>query len=487
MGKKALISRAFGLIANYATNPVTVAGAVLTTISAIIILIFVVADSFGALPNPYLGIVGYVIMPGLFVLGLLAIPVGILVRRKRLRASDASAEEIGRYPRLDFNDPHLRRVVTIVLVLTAANAVILGSSSYLALHHMDGVEFCGLTCHIVMQPEYVAYQQSPHSRVDCVKCHIGPGASLFVRSKLDGMKQVWSTTFDRFDRPLKTPLRDLRPARETCEQCHWPAKHYGDKVRVFARFGTDERNTPGYTSMVLKTGGGSLDTGRHGGIHWWHIYSDNRIRYIASDLRRQEIVWVELTTSEGETRTFTRTGSESLSAQEITDQARTLDCIDCHNRPTHHFESPPKAVDELLVNNPDFVELPYFKRFAVAAIDGEYPSNAEGRAAVGEAVLSYYRESHPDLLASRGDLISRAAAGAASVYARTTFPEMNTGWQTHANNIGHDDFPGCWRCHDDEMETSDGKHVIPQDCENCHIFLADDVPDQPDLGQMCAQ
>ena len=291
-----------GRLFNYANNLITVFGAILTTISAVSIIIFMIADLITGLKNPYTAILSYAILPGLFVLGLLAIPIGIWLRRRRLIASGAALEDLDRYP-------HLRHLAAIVLGLTAINVVIFGTSSYLAIEYMESVPFCGAVCHTVMKPEYTAYQGSPHSRVKCVECHIGPGAPWFVRSKIDGLRQVWKTALGTYPRPIETPIEDLRPARETCEQCHWPKKHHGDKLRIFGRFKTDETNTGSYSAMLLKTGGGSLDLGRHGGIHWWHIYSDNRIRYLAVDRSRQEIAWVELTTPDGEVRTYTRDGS----------------------------------------------------------------------------------------------------------------------------------------------------------------------------------
>jgi hypothetical protein len=461
---------------------VTIAGAALTTVTALLIIIFLVVNLMGGLHNdPYIGMFAYVVLPGFFVLGLLTIPIGMRIRRQKLLRDGSTEEEIAEYPRLDFNDPKLRRIATVFLALTAVNAIILGSTSFLAVEHTESIEFCGETCHSVMQPEYAAYANSPHSRVACVECHIGPGASWFVRSKLDGVAQVWHTVLDTYHRPISSPLETLRPARETCEQCHWPNKHHGDKLRVFARYRTDEANTPSYTAMLLKTGGGSLDMGTHGGIHWWHIYSDNKLRYYAADERREEIVWVELTTPGGEVRTYSRDGEELPPIGEIDAKARIMDCIDCHNRPTHLFEVPAKALDNVLENNSDFRELPYYKRQAAGAIEESYPSHPEGVTGVREALVSFYREEYPEVWAGGPELVERAADAAARVYGRTVFPQMGTNWETHSNHIGHDDFPGCWRCHDDELATADGKHVIPMDCENCHVFLVEDSPEPPDL------
>jgi hypothetical protein len=470
-----------GRFFNYANNVTTVAGAILTTLSALLIIIFVVTELVAGLENPYTAILSYLILPAFFVLGLLLIPIGVWRRRRQLIAGGATPEELDSYPRLNFNDPHLRRLAVIVLGLTGINAVIFGSSSYMAIHYMESVTFCGAVCHTVMQPEYTAYQQSPHSRVNCVECHIGPGAPWFVRSKVDGLRQVWRTALDTFARPIESPIHDLRPARETCEQCHWPAKHHGDKLRVFAHFDTDEANTPSYSAMLLKTGGGSLDLGRHGGIHWWHIYSDNRIRYLAADERRQEILWVELTRPDGEVRTYSREGEELPAAAEIERRARVMDCIDCHNRPTHLFQLPSSALDEVLENRPELAQLPFFKREALRAIRADYPTHEAGVTSVRDGILEFYRAGYPRL-ASQGDgLLERAAETAAGIYGRSTFPDMGVTWETHPNNIGHEDFPGCYRCHDDELTSADEEYVIPQDCDTCHSFLVEDSPTLPDL------
>ncbi|HUF78686.1 MAG TPA: NapC/NirT family cytochrome c [Thermoanaerobaculia bacterium] len=470
-----------GRLFNYANNPTTLAGVVLTTVSAISIIAFVLGEMAGGLRNPYLGIFAYMILPAFFILGLILIPIGMWRRRAALIAAGLSIEERAAYPRLDFNDPQLRRAGAIVLLLTAVNAIIFGASSYLAVEHLETVEFCGTACHL-MEPEYTAYQASPHSRVACVECHIGPGASWFVRSKLDGVRQVWKTTLDSYERPIGTPIHDLRPARETCEQCHWPAKHHGDKVKVFARFGTDETNRPSYSAMVLRTGGGSLEAGRAGGIHWRHIEADNRIRYVSQDDDREQIVWVELTTPDGERRVYTREGDELPAPPELELRARTMDCIDCHNRPTHLFEVPANALDQELAARPELVGLPYYKGQALAAIEGSYATREAGIEAVREAVLAYYRSSYPKVWAERTNLVETGAGVAAAVYARSVFPEMDTDWETHPNHIGHEQSPGCWRCHDEELATPGGEHVISMDCELCHVFLVEGSPTPPAPG-----
>lgn len=483
MDAKRGASSTLGRLFNYANNPTTLVGIVLTTVSGISILIFLVGELAGGFRNPYIGIFAYMILPGVFLLGLLLIPVGMWRRRRRLVAAGVPEAERGRYPRLDFNDPQLRRTAAIILLLTGINGVIFGASSYLAVEEMESVEFCGTACHL-MEPEYTAYQASPHSRVACVECHIGPGADWFVRSKLDGVRQVWKTALDTYERPIDTPIHDLRPARETCEECHWPAKHHGDRLAVFARYATDAENTPSYTAMVLNTGGGRLDLGRASGIHWWHIESDNRIRYVSETDERERMIWVELTTPDGERRVYTRDGEELPPDEVLEARARVMDCIDCHNRPTHLFEVPSNALDEELTARPELVDLPFFKRRALEAIQGDYPTHDAGVQAVRDAVLHFYRSEYPEIWRGRQSVVETGAEVAAQVYGRSVFPEMETDWTTHPNHIGHEESPGCWRCHDESLATADGEHVISMDCEQCHVFLVEGSSTPPDPGQL---
>jgi len=472
-------------LASDARNPLTAFGFGLTTLSGIALVVFLILESIGVIDNPYVGLLGLAFLPVVFVTGLVTMPVGILFRRRRKRKSGVSPEENPAYPKLDFNDPHIRRVALVILFLTVVNAIVLSTSTAAALSFMDSPKFCGTVCHTVMRPEYTAYQNSPHSRVKCVQCHIGPGASFAVRSKFDGLRQVWKVLLGNYARPIASPVHTLRPARDTCEGCHWPAKHYGDKLRLIGRFAEDEKNTASFTALLLKTGGGAVNAGQqHGGIHWWHIYADNRIRYLATDARRQEMAWVELTTPDGKRTEFVRDGVQAPSPDSIRTSARLMDCIDCHNRPTHLFETPAKEVDSVLQRQAELRALPFFKREAVKAASVAYTTHDQGVAAVRSAVANFYTTSYPKLVADQGALVARGAEEAARVYDRTVFPEMNTSAKTHPTNIGHDDSPGCFRCHDGNMKDAKSGQVIPNDCDTCHGILVDSSPTEPDLTKL---
>jgi hypothetical protein len=479
------LSPTIARLANYARNPLTVLGFGLTTLSGLTLLVFLALEVAGQVDNPYTGVFGSAFLPAVFVGGLLLMPLGILRRRRAFMRSGQSAEAINTYPTLDFNDSHLRRVAVVLAALTVINVVMLATSSVVGMNFMDTPKFCGTVCHKVMRPEYTAYQNSPHSRVKCTQCHIGPGASWAVRSKFDGLRQVWKVLTGTYAHPIPSPVHTLRPARDTCESCHWPAKHYGDKLRVIGRFAEDDKNSASFTALLLRTGGGAVGAGQpHGGIHWWHIYADNRIRYLATDQRRQEIAWVELTTPDGKQTEFVREGAKLPAAGDIQKSARVMDCIDCHNRPTHLFETPAKAIDSVLQRQADLRDLPFFKREAVKAVSASYASHDDGMAAVRQNVTDFYRKSYPDLARRDGARVSRAADEVADVYDRTVFPEMNTNSKTHPNNIGHDDSPGCFRCHDGNMKAAKGDQVIPNDCDACHAILVDGSPKEPDLGQL---
>ena len=223
-------------------SPISVVGMVLTTISAVLFLIVFLADLFGLHTNPYLGIVFFLILPGVFLFGLLLIPLGAWIERRR-RARGRAPSEV-HWPRIDLNDPAQRTTAVIVFAVTMANIVIVSLAAYRGVEYMDSPQFCGQVCHTVMKPEFTAYQDGPHSRVTCVQCHIGPGASWFAKSKISGTRQVLAVTFHTYSRPIPSPVQNLRPARDTCEQCHWPEKFHGDKVAPDLRVRATTRRTP---------------------------------------------------------------------------------------------------------------------------------------------------------------------------------------------------------------------------------------------------
>jgi hypothetical protein len=440
-------------------------GVLLATISAIVFLVVLLADLFGLHNNPYLGIVFFLFLPAIFLVGLLLIPIGAWLERRRLRAGrDRPAPG---WPRLDLNDPVHRRGAFIFLMVTLANLVIVSLAAYRGVEYMDSVQFCGQVCHVVMKPEFIAYQDGPHSRVACVRCHIGAGASWFAKSKVSGARQVLAVTFDTYARPIPPPLDHLRPARDTCEQCHWPEKYHGDRIRRIYEYADDAQNTETVTTLQVHVGGGSERLGIAQGIHW-HMNVANQIEYVATDEAHEVIPWVRLTDRTGAVREYVVDGAKR---EEIAKgERRRMDCMDCHNRPSHVLTSTPeRAINELMARGEVPRALPFAHREAVKALKVSYPSQDAAEQGISRALRDFYRSQPGDLYASRGPEVERAVRATVAAYRRNVFPEMRVQFGTYPNNIGHIDFPGCFRCHDDNHKSQDGKK-IGQDCDACHAI-----------------
>jgi hypothetical protein len=456
-------------------NTLSLIGAVIATASAILIITLWVLESVGLEGSPYIGILAYLILPGIFILGLVLIPIGILRQRRRDRRMEARGE-VPAAPILDFNDPRTRNRALVFTALTAINVIILAVATYEGVDTMESTEFCGEACHSVMAPEYTAYQRSSHARVACVDCHIGPGADWFVKSKLSGAWQVISVNFDLYPRPIPTPIHNLRPARETCEQCHWPTKFVGDRLQVVDQFSEDEANTHLKTVLLMRIGG-QFGTAFHG-IHW-HVNPGVEIRYL-SDETREIIYDVEMRTADGEVVRFTPPEGQPAPAGAVW---RTMDCVDCHNRPSHTFSSPDVETDAALLTGRIPRDLPYIRREAVRLLDADYASHDEAQRAIAEGLQQFYGREYPQVARQRAAALLDVAEVLGDVYSANVFPSMNVDWGTYPNHIGHERSPGCFRCHNDEHATPDGR-VISQDCSLCHGLLAIQEEDPEILGSL---
>jgi hypothetical protein len=449
-------------------------GVVFVTTATVFWLFLLPTMLAGNVENPYQGILTFLILPAAFFAGLALIPAGILLRRRRNRARGEAPALVP----LDFRNPALRRLVVFAGVTTFANIVIASQLTYRAVHYMESVTFCGQTCHSVMQPEFAAYQNSPHSRVDCVACHIGEGASWFVKSKLSGVGQVFAVAFNTYPRPIPTPVHDLRPARETCEECHWPQKFGEDRLRIVHKYADDEANTLSKSVLLMRIGGG-----RGGpGIHGVHLGPGVVIRYAHSDDKRQTIPWVEYDDGKGRVSAYAAEGAKLEKPGNL--PIRVMDCMDCHNRPTHAFDLPDRAMDRAMAAGEISPELPFIKKKGVELLRAEYGSHAEAEKAITAGLEKYYRESHPQAAPQHHDSIRSAARSLFAIYSRNVFPQMQITWGTYPNNIGHTDFPGCFRCHDDGHTSAPGKK-LSQDCNACHQLLAMEEPEPKiltDLG-----
>ena len=448
-------------IVHLCNNWISLTGVVLVTTATIFWLFLLPITLRGETDNPYMGILAFLVLPAPFFAGLALIPLGIWWKKKREGSSGVFPTD---FPALRWSNPDLRRLAYFVLFTTALNIVIASQLSYGAVNYMDSVTFCGRTCHDVMQPEYTAYQNSPHSRVECVKCHIGPGAGWFVRSKLSGVGQVFAVAFHTYPRPIPTPVHNLRPARETCEACHWPQKYGEDRVRVISRFGDDESSPRTRTVLLMKIGGGNNGIG----IHGTHLGPGVRIRYVHTDEGRQNIPWVEYTTPDGKSTVYATPDAKTAGLP-----VREMDCMDCHNRPSHTYELPERAVDRAMAAGLISADLPFAHKKAVEVLKAPYANRDQAASGIPQAFAAFYQQTYPAVWSAQQAKVKTAALAVADIYARNIFPAMNVTWGHYPNNIGHTDFPGCFRCHDGN-HTAKGGATITQDCNACHNLLAMD-------------
>lgn len=443
-------------------NPISLFGAAVVTATAILIVTLFTLELFGFQGGPYSGILAYLILPALFVAGLLLIPIGVFRQRRRDRQATARGEAAPAFPVLDLNDPRARTRALVFVALTAVNIVILATASYKGVETMDTTRFCGQTCHTVMQPEFTAFQRSPHAHARCVDCHIGPGAGWFVKSKLSGVGQVVAVTTGSYPTPIPTPVHNLRPARETCEQCHWPSKFVGDRLKVIPGFADDEANGEQKTVLLMRVGGkqGSASKGIH-----WHVDPSVSIRYLSDD-KRETIYEVELKNAQGEVRRYKAGGDAPKGAV-----WRSMDCVDCHNRPSHTFRMPVEEVDAAMSDGRMPRDLPFLHRESIRLLKASYPSHAAARQGIAQGLQDFYTKQYPAVAAAKGAAIRQASAALGVIYSSNVFPAMKIGWGTYPNHIGHENSPGCFRCHDDAHKSADGR-TISQDCSLCHGLLA---------------
>lgn len=449
-----------------ARDTVSLIGAVLVVGSVTLIVTLFIVQSLGLRGGAYLGIITFVVLPMFLLTGLILIPIGISRYRKRLARLDHPPEHL-RLPVLDLNVDSTRRAVTVVLAVTAISIVVLASATFQGVKVIDSTTFCGTACHTVMEPEYVAHQRSPHARVACADCHIGPGADWFVKSKLSGAWQLIAVALDLYPRPIPPPIHDLRSAHEICEQCHRPTTHVGDLLKVKTVFTDDEPNTPLKTAVLLKVGG--LAGRDASGIHW-HVNPDIQIRY-RSDESRETIYDVELTTADGEVKLF-----KTTKMPEDAMPWRVMDCVDCHNRPAHRYRMPMDEVDNAMAHGYIDSNLPYVKRESIRLLREKYQTHAEAREAIPEKLMEFYEKNYPELLDTSLKSISKAAEELIVIYTSNVFPEMNVDWGTYPDHSGHMDTPGCWRCHDRKHRTKQ-RERISRDCDLCHTILAQEEQD----------
>ncbi len=459
-------------------NWLTIIGSIIAAINLILILLLFVISTIFNKGNTNLGLFIYIILPGFLLLGLLMIPIGMILERKRIFRK--LVHETARLPYIDLNDPSHRNAFVIFTVITIIVLFLSTLGSFKAYHITESVEFCGTLCHTVMEPEHTAYLKSPHANVACVECHVGSGASWYVKSKLSGLHQVYAVLTNSYPRPIETPLHDLRPARETCERCHWPQKFYARSLWTNKYFLADSINTEWDIVLQMKTGPEYSGLGLREGIHW-HINPAVNIEYISENDKRENITYVKYTNKSTGKVTIYRDENNPVSDSLISASSeRTMDCIDCHNRPSHNYNSPSVYFNKAMITGAVSKSIPFIKKAAMDILRETFTDRDTALMKIDESITSFYKTGYNDYYENNKELIHTAIASVQKAFAQNTFPEMKVAYDKYPEHIGHLESNGCFRCHNNSFKSEDGRVItrglqsLPHYCRSGHT-LRDDI------------
>lgn len=431
-----------------ASHGLSLAGVVLVTTAGFLWLVAIPALARGHVDNPYTGILLFLVLPAVFFAGLALIPIGVVLARRKVAAGLRQA-----------TDPAaaMRRLGVFLAVTTLANVVIGSQLVERAVHHMETPQFCGDSCH-VMRPERTAHAHAAHSRVACVECHVAPGTVGWVHAKINGLRQLYEVTWGSPPKPIPAGLASERlvGSGETCERCHAASLYRSPRIRAIPKVADDEANTLTWTVLSMR-----IADGASGGIHGTHLRAGTTIRFVATDATRATIPWVEVARPGAPPKAYFASGAtkESVAALPV----RTMQCVDCHNRPAHTLELPERAVDRALAAGALPASLPFFRREAVRLLREPWSDGEAARRGIADGLTTLFPQSTAET--------TKAAKTLTTIWSRNVFPDLAVTWGTYPSNVGHEDSPGCFRCHDGEHAAADGS-AITNDCEACHATPA---------------
>jgi len=440
-------------------NWISLAGTVIAIGSFFSFLLLFAFDLFaGERSNPYVGILSYVVAPAFLFLGLALLFSGAwLSRRQQKRSPSAPSPQLS----IDLENPRDRKRLLWFSLGTMTFLLFSALGSFQTYHITETVEFCGKVCHEPMKPEFTAYQNGTHAHVTCVECHVGSGAAFYLKSKINGAHQLWGVISGNYKHPIPTPVSNLRPAQDTCEKCHWPQRFSGNLERTYNHTLAGEDGKTFTVRLLLHVGGGDSQHGLVGGIHW-HTSKEHRVEYYAEDEQRLKIPWVRVSNSDG---TSTVYRNPEFKGEPDPAKLRTMDCLDCHNRPAHRYKSPNEAVDQALYLGKIDSKLPAAKRTIVDLLTKAYATEAEATAAIESGLRKQYGNQ---------PAATQAIATVTTIYKENFFPFMKADWSKYPEHIGHKDWIGCFRCHDNQHEAigQPNKKMAASDCNTCHTILA---------------
>jgi len=431
---------------------VSALGVILVSVAAISFLAIVSINIGGEGQGNYQGIISYLILPAIFVLGLVLVPIGLRLLRRRERAGKVSG-----FPVLNFNDPRLRTIALVVFFLTVLNLMIISVATYRGLHVLHSDSFCGETCHNVMEPQRVAHDVTTHSNVYCADCHVGEGAAHFARSKLNGTRQMVEFILGDYSRPVPQPTG---VPNAICVRCHATDRYTEDRLHIRRTYDDGEKPTEKVT--IFRTLVGGFRNGKWKGAH---AHNGMKIRYLG-DPSRKTIGEIEVTRADGSSDKFVSSETKAPAGATWSE----MGCTDCHSRPAHRFFAPETVVDRALSRGEIDKGLPFIRREAVAVLKASYPSRDEAKKGIPAALSASYAKLAPSLDAEGKTKVDAAGKLLAEAWGQNNFPDMKVTWGTYVDFFQHD---GCYRCHDKKHVNAKGD-AVAQSCSGaCHDVIAD--------------
>jgi hypothetical protein len=451
-------------------NPISLTGAVVVLFNIGLMVFFYILEGLTKHPKPYADIIIFMILPVIILCGLILVVIGI-VREKHRQSS--GVEEESRLLIIDFNDPRHRIMGFVLGCGFVFLSLLYAFASYNAYEYVESDTFCGKLCHSVMEPEKTAHLFSPHAEVGCVECHVGSGAKYFLLSKFNGSRQLYSLVFNKYERPIPVPIKNLRPAEETCKTCHGPQYVLGEMLKLRTHYLLDTANSKWTINLLLKMGTGRIETDKPLRIHW-HATVAKEIRYAATDPKREAIPWIKVTGFDGKERIYRSTETKITDKELDSAEKRVMDCIDCHNRTGHYFRPPAPVLNAYMQNGLIDPSLPQIKKIALDALEKTYASQQAAQDGIKQVIMEFYQKSYPVVVSSKKDSIEQAVTRIQYIHERNYDPVMKASWKKYPDNAGHIYSPGCFRCHDGKHMSSDGK-VLSKECSTCHLLISQSV------------
>lgn len=440
------------------SHPVSLLGLTVTGVGFAASLIALVTELTGEESTAYQGLLTFVLYPGIAITGLFITSIGVLLERRRSRKLSAASEEW--HPSLDIAQRRGRVALWALgcFVLAFAGSSVVGA--YHAYEFTESKSFCGSICHVAMEPQFVAHQSSPHAKIDCVRCHVGPGVSGYVSAKFSGMRQLKQVLLDTVPRPIRAGEEKIAIVSEACEECHRPDLLPDSQLDTSVRYGFDLASTERSLRLLFRRTRDPLQ-----GTHW---HSGLEISFRAEGARAERIPWVRVRRSDGSETVYERATGHGPGGGPELGEEREMSCIDCHSRPAHRFEPPENAVDIAIARGEIDRSLPSIKKIAVAALSRDH--GGLGTDGVEGFVKEQYRTSFDGRVLAREETLGEAIASIRRIYSRSVFPEMQVDWTTHPDHVGHRGSPGCFRCHGGQHTSADGR-TLPSECATCHEFF----------------